>query len=174
MRKGRCPLNPAPPGALAGAKARQSCSNGGETVRKGRCPLNPALPGAFPSQRLSLPRALAPASIKTSLAQPHQISKNRRAGQTHLSSRDNRRRKASTGHDLTGKRRRRPKVGSRGLATPFQPCRRKEGAEGIVARQARSATCPKAAASGKRKLWGTTDDLAPAARTCRRAPAKRS
>ena len=66
------------------------------------------------------------------------------------------------------------KVGSRGLATPFQPCRRKEGAEGIVARQARSATCPKAAASGKRKLWGTTDDLAPAARTCRRAPAKRS
>ena len=47
MRKGRCPLNPAPPGALAGAKARQSCSNGGETVRKGRCPLNPALPGAL-------------------------------------------------------------------------------------------------------------------------------
>ena len=133
--------------------------NGGETV---------------PSQRLSVPRALAPANIKTSLAQPHQITKNRRAGQTHLSSRDNRRRKASTGHDLTGKRRRRPKVGSRGLATPFQPCRRKEGAEGIVARQARSATCPKAAASGKRKLWGTTDDLAPAARTCRRAPAKRS
>ena len=31
------------------------------------------------------------------------------AGQTHLSSRDNRRRKVSTGHDLTGKRRRRPK-----------------------------------------------------------------
>ena len=44
-------------------------------MRKGRCPLNPALPGAFPSRRLSAPRALAPASIKTSLAQPHQISK---------------------------------------------------------------------------------------------------
>ena len=63
VRKGRCPLNPAPPGALAGAKARQSCSNGGETVRKGRCPLNPALPGAFRSQRPDPPSPLLPALL---------------------------------------------------------------------------------------------------------------
>ena len=67
VRKGRCPLNPAPPGALAGAKARQSCSNGGETVRKGRCPLNPALPGAFRSQRPDPPSPLLPPSSSRSI-----------------------------------------------------------------------------------------------------------
>ena len=81
----------------------------------GAAPLEPpAPPGAFPSQRLSVPRALAPASIKTSSAQPHQISKNRRAGQTHLSSRGNRRKKVAAGLDLLASESAGPKPGRRG------------------------------------------------------------
>ena len=54
------------------------------------------------------------ASIGTSLALPQQISKKQRAGQTHLSSRGNRRRKVAAGLDLLASESAGPKPGRRG------------------------------------------------------------